>query len=329
MRGVAATVVPAECAQDALAAPASRASEGAPGTIGAVLAFVDAHLHDKLPLAVLAKKAGYTPSHFQRVFRRALGVSPRAYVAARRLERAAFDLLVLDDSVLRIALAWGYSRHETFTRAFSKHFGCTPRTYRQTAGGSALLRGLQRPAQAHGEQPRVERGAAYSAVRVVTLAPFEALVHRVTGAYTALDGAAWAPVLDVAHARVEAWGAPRLLGLCHDMPEVTPAAQMRFDAGVVVPRTDARSPHPWADAVRGLTRLTVPGGLHVTCHYAGPVSGVNAAYTAMIQHVHRARRLELAGFPALEFYRGDDVAEGRAPQDFALFLPVRHAGALP
>ena len=41
-----------------------------------------------LPLAQLAAAAGYSPSHFQRVFTRLTGLSPAAYARALREERA-------------------------------------------------------------------------------------------------------------------------------------------------------------------------------------------------------------------------------------------------
>lgn len=45
-----------------------------------------------LPLAELARRAGYSPFHLQRTFRAAVGVTPRAYAAARRAERLRREL---------------------------------------------------------------------------------------------------------------------------------------------------------------------------------------------------------------------------------------------
>jgi AraC family transcriptional regulator, regulatory protein of adaptative response / methylated-DNA-[protein]-cysteine methyltransferase len=41
-----------------------------------------------VPLARLAAETGYSPAHFQKLFKRAVGLSPAAYMRARRLERA-------------------------------------------------------------------------------------------------------------------------------------------------------------------------------------------------------------------------------------------------
>lgn len=56
----------------------------------AVLAAVEAirHAEDTPSLAALAQLTGYSPTHFQRVFKRAIGMSPAAYARALRTERA-------------------------------------------------------------------------------------------------------------------------------------------------------------------------------------------------------------------------------------------------
>jgi AraC family transcriptional regulator len=48
-----------------------------------------------------------------------------------QLERAAARLVSENDEVLKIALTSGFASHEVFTRAFRRHFGMSPVTYRQ------------------------------------------------------------------------------------------------------------------------------------------------------------------------------------------------------
>jgi AraC family transcriptional regulator of adaptative response/methylated-DNA-[protein]-cysteine methyltransferase len=62
----------------------SREEEAVAQTI-AVLRAADG----SVTLASLADKTGYSPSHLQRIFKRAVGLSPAAYGRALRLERAS------------------------------------------------------------------------------------------------------------------------------------------------------------------------------------------------------------------------------------------------
>jgi AraC-like DNA-binding protein len=87
----------------------------------------------KTTLAHLARRAGQSRFHFQRSFRARLGETPRQFIERLRLEQAAARLVRSKDSVLAIALGSGFASHEVFTRAFRRHFGCSPVRYRLTA----------------------------------------------------------------------------------------------------------------------------------------------------------------------------------------------------
>src|SRR4029077_15447917 len=52
-----------------------------------VCRYIEANLQGKLSLAILSRQVGLSPYYFQRTFKKALGISPREYVKARRLAR--------------------------------------------------------------------------------------------------------------------------------------------------------------------------------------------------------------------------------------------------
>src|SRR6266568_2290636 len=54
--------------------------------------FIEHHLDEKLTLANLSREASLSPFHFQRTFKRILGISPRQYIEARRLEKVKRSL---------------------------------------------------------------------------------------------------------------------------------------------------------------------------------------------------------------------------------------------
>jgi transcriptional regulator GlxA family with amidase domain len=55
-----------------------------------------------LPLAGLARRAGMSPYHFLREFKRVVGISPHRFVLAQRLRRAARRLRHSEDRVLEL-----------------------------------------------------------------------------------------------------------------------------------------------------------------------------------------------------------------------------------
>jgi AraC family transcriptional regulator of adaptative response/methylated-DNA-[protein]-cysteine methyltransferase len=86
------------------------------------------------PLERLAAAVGYSPTHFQKVFKRAVGLSPAAYVRALRIERAA-DALSAGETVTGAIYDAGYSGPSRFYEA-SERLGMSPSAW--AAGGRGV-----------------------------------------------------------------------------------------------------------------------------------------------------------------------------------------------
>lgn len=96
------------------------------------LLFVEETIAEPLTIERIARQAHLSPFHFQRLFVAHLGETVGGYVASRRLEHAA--RLIQDDpgqKMITIALECGFETHSAFSRAFRRHFGCTPSRFRK------------------------------------------------------------------------------------------------------------------------------------------------------------------------------------------------------
>ncbi|PAX08801.1 bifunctional transcriptional activator/DNA repair enzyme AdaA [Sphingomonas lenta] len=90
-----------------------------------------------VPLAELAAQVGYAPHHFQRVFTRALGVSPAAYARGLRAKRAE-TALDEEASVTDAIYEAGYSGPSRFYEGVGSRLGMTPGVRRKGAEGVAI-----------------------------------------------------------------------------------------------------------------------------------------------------------------------------------------------
>jgi AraC family transcriptional regulator len=102
-----------------------------PGTLRRVREFVETHIAENPSLDDLAKVAGLSPYHFARTFARTAGLPPHRYLLARRLERAKAQLSGSSRPIVEIALDLGFGSQGHFHRAFRKHVGTTPGSYRK------------------------------------------------------------------------------------------------------------------------------------------------------------------------------------------------------
>ena len=99
---------------------------------------------EALALKALAEKMGYSEYHLSRKFTEIAGISFREYLRCRRLAFALKRVRDSKDSLLQIAVEYGFSSHEAFTRAFRENFGMTPSEYRQNPV-PVVLRTIIRP----------------------------------------------------------------------------------------------------------------------------------------------------------------------------------------
>ncbi|MGZ3585463.1 MAG: helix-turn-helix domain-containing protein [Ktedonobacterales bacterium] len=96
------------------------------------------HLREPLTLGDLASAAYLSPAHFNRIFRRQIGIPPVEYLSGLRLQTARRLLLSTSLSVTDICFEVGYTSPGSFTTRFTQLAGLSPRLVRQHAHRAAL-----------------------------------------------------------------------------------------------------------------------------------------------------------------------------------------------
>jgi AraC-like DNA-binding protein len=97
-------------------------------------AHIQDHLHDLGGLSQLADRAGYTRSHFSRLFKAHVGLSPREYVINARIALAKELLRGTTLAVSEVAKRAGYGDAFQFSKQFRQHAAKTPSAYRAECG---------------------------------------------------------------------------------------------------------------------------------------------------------------------------------------------------
>lgn len=86
---------------------------------------------EALTLHFLADELGYSEFYISRKFKEISGMQFRDYLRYRRLAFALKEIRDTECGILEIALKYGFSSHEAFTRAFKETYGITPSEYRR------------------------------------------------------------------------------------------------------------------------------------------------------------------------------------------------------
>lgn len=98
--------------------------------------YIEEHLLDELSMPTIADATGCLEGDLQRTFYALTGISIVEYVRRRRLSLAAYELQKGGVSVLDVALKYGYTSPDSFTRAFKQMHGITPSAVKR--GGCIL-----------------------------------------------------------------------------------------------------------------------------------------------------------------------------------------------
>lgn len=102
--------------------------------IEAACRYIEANLDRPLPLEEISRHAGLSPFHFQRLFKRALGVSPREYQQARRAGKFR-QALQTETRITDAIYEAGYSSSSRAYENSSEFLGMTPSAFRRSGEG--------------------------------------------------------------------------------------------------------------------------------------------------------------------------------------------------
>jgi AraC-like DNA-binding protein len=104
------------------------------GRIDEINRYVVSHLGERLDLGSIARHFALSESRLRAVYRDATGLSLGSYITSMRLNRASGLLLNSRLNITHVAYQCGYETIHSFSRAFKRFMGMSPRTYRDSRG---------------------------------------------------------------------------------------------------------------------------------------------------------------------------------------------------
>jgi AraC-like DNA-binding protein/predicted transcriptional regulator YdeE len=229
--------------------------------------YIETRLDEDIALQDVAKVAGVSQWHFQRMFQARTGETLKTYIRSRRLSASLERLLETDLRVLDIALRAGFESQEAFARAFKRAFGLTPQEYRVAGNKNLFLRKPRADEEylhhlqsvSHAPELREQPGLLLVGLRTHFYS-VDSEKNNVSQELPAL----WAAFL------------PRLAeipnkvpGICYGVVRQDPSDGERLEYHAAIAVTDAANVPP------GMAAVEVPAGTYARFAHRGPAQRVD------------------------------------------------------
>ena len=108
-----------------------------PTVVEQICTYIEQHLDETLTLAQLGESIHMSPYHLQRIFKQAMGITPRQYRETRRLKQFK-DRLREGEAVTSALYDVGYGSSSRLYERAPAHLGMTPTIYRRGGKGMQI-----------------------------------------------------------------------------------------------------------------------------------------------------------------------------------------------
>ena len=174
-----------------------------------VIFYIEQNYNKDLTLEELSKVASFSKYHFHRIFKSIVGENVGDYIRRVRLSSTTLKFKT-NQKITEIALDSGYETNSSFSKAFKKHFGITPKEFSKNA--------------------KKKKGNTMLMPEILEIEDIEVLYVRATGAYTESVPQAWSQLTEFAYKNSVLEKVKTRYGIGHDNPNVTEDEKIRFDA---------------------------------------------------------------------------------------------------
>jgi len=265
-----------------------------------VILYIEQNYNRELTLEELSKVVSFSKYHFHRIFKSIVGVSLGEYIRTVRLQSTTLQFKT-NLKITQIAMNSGYETNASFSKAFKKHFGMTPKEFSQ--------------------KEKVKKGLKMLTPKFVELDDMDILYVRKTGDYTKSSGQAWEALMGFAYKnkiknKKNLMGKEAMMfGIGHDNPNVTDINKLRYDACIT---WDDKTVHPEGEVLNKI----IDGGKYAMFLHKGSYENLKDTYDEVGDWIVESG-VEIRDLPLFEKYLNRDPRRTK-PENLKteIYIPI-------
>lgn len=253
----------------------------------------------------------YSYRNINRIFMALQHETIGQYIKRKRLEKSAEFLKYSNDEVSDIAINIGYNDLAAFSKAFKKHFNCSPSNYRNS---QRLQQEITNEIVNENEASDVEK----ITFEVEKLPKLKILYLQYKGSYENIKGIekTWNKLIKYTFKKKLLTDETIILGEILDDDEITDTLQCRYNAGIVVEENQDIQTEGFFSVKEIPSQKYakfIHKGSHETCYET-----YNTIYARWMKDV----QLEFADQSILEFYINDESTTPKEELITEIYIPV-------
>ena len=273
-----------------------------------VLKYINNHLDQNLSIKELADYSGISFFHFHRILKAALNEPLAGYINRVRLETAVNLNRYSDQQLSDIAIRIGYNDLSSFSKAFSKEFGLSPKDFKSDK--NIIL-------NTNVDYSINKKGEIKTDIKpkIINLPEKQVLYISVKGAYGGKEVAkSWDKLYNfITDNKLISWN-PDLFSIYYDDPDVVGANNCRSDLCFVT-----RKKFPTNDIFRS---KTIKGGKYAVFRYKGSYDFLWTVYETIYSSWILNTDAKLRDYPVIERYMNYSAKAKPENNTTDIYIPI-------
>ena len=260
-----------------------------------VLNRINESLDDCLSIESLASTCGYSPFHFQRIFKSYVGENVAEYIQRLRIEKSAFMLKYQYKKISTVAMRTGFNSNSSFTRVFKNHYNMSPMEFKSN-------------------YKKYDDSLETPNFKIVKIDNFKVFFVRTLGNYKISEPLACTKVKECFNESID--DMTKYVSICYDEPTIsTNCNKLRYEACIIYNEKKHKK-------LKGITLKKIESGYYAKFEFTGTLQEFDSFFYKIYDTFYHNKNYQISLKPAIQIHHNpfDKLLFGITKTD--LLIPI-------
>lgn len=243
-----------------------------------VLNRIDENLDDSLSIESLSSTCGYSPFHFQRIFKSYVGENVATYIQRLRIEKSAFMLKYQYKKISTVAMRTGFNSNTSFTRVFKNHYNMSPTEFKSI-------------------YKNYENSLETPSFEIIKIDEFKVFFVRTFGNYHVSEPLACQKMNKYFNKLID--DKTKYVSICYDEPTIsTKCNKLRYEACIIYDEKKYKG-------LKNITLKKIDSGNYAKFEFTGTLKEFDIFFYKVYNTFYHSKEYQISLKPAIQVHHND------------------------